>query len=66
MLELPNIGDMTTSAIEFESRDKILLFKNNFILKTPGSTSFVSIVKITVTMTKATFEESVKVKGIIS
>ena len=65
MLELPNFDDMTTSTIEFQSRDKILLFKNDFILRRPGAANFVSFIKIVITMIKATFEDSVKVKEII-
>ena len=56
---------MTTFTIEFESRDKILFFKNNFILRNPGAANFVSIIKIVITMIKTTFEDSVKVKAVL-
>ena len=33
MLELPNFGHMTTSTIQFESRDEILLVTSCFFFK---------------------------------
>ena len=35
MLELPNLGDMTTSTINFESREKILLMTSMTEIVTP-------------------------------
>ena len=54
---------MTTFTIEFESSDKILFFKNNFILRNPEAANFVSIIKIVITMINIAFE--VKVKAVL-
>lgn len=56
---------MTTFTIEFESSDKILFFKNNFILRNPEAANFVSIIKIVITMINIAFEDSVKVKAVL-
>ena len=44
-LELPNIDDMTTFTIEFESRDRIL-FENNFILRRPDQPILLASLKL--------------------
>ena len=75
MLQLPNFGHMNTSAIQFESRDKILLvtsstgivtfslFQNN-ILRRPGVAIFADIIKVITMFIKKIFKDSRKVKRI--
>ena len=74
MLELPNFGHMTTSATEFESRNKILLvtswtkimtswplFQNTCILKRPQEAIFADIIKIVTIFIKAILKDSKKI-----
>ena len=66
MLELPNLGHMTTSTIQFESRDKILLvtswtvFQNTFILRRPRVAIFADIIKTITFFIKKIFKDSKK------
>ena len=70
MLQLPNFGHMTTSTIQFESREKILLatslteietssllFQKNFNLR-PTVAIFADIIKIVTIFTKTIFKDS--------
>ena len=64
MLETPNFGHMTTSTIEFESRNKIFVvddmdrnydvitFQNTFVA------SFADIIKVATIFIKTTFKDS--------
>ena len=69
MLQLPKFGHTVTSAILFESRDKILLvtswtkimtlqtlFQNTFLLKSPRVANFCDIVKIATTFVKTSIK----------
>ena len=71
MLELPNFGRITTSTIQFESRDKKLLvtswieimtpkpfFQNSFILRRSREANFADIIKIATIFNKTTFKDS--------
>ena len=76
VLKLPNLGHMTTSKIQFESREKILLvmswteimmskplFQNIFILRKPSRVAiFADIVKIVNMFIKKIFKDSKKVE----
>ena len=77
MLELPNFVHMTTSTVEFESRDKILLvtswaeiltsyplFQITLILRRPRLANFADIIKIATIFIKTTVIESRIVKRI--
>ena len=77
MLELPNLGHMNTSTIQFESRDKILLmaswtetmtsqplFQNTFHLRRPRVAFFANIIKIVTVFIETIFKGSKKVKWI--
>ena len=70
MLEFSNFGRMTTSAIMFKSRDKILLMTSyqklriTLIPRRPGVTNSADIIKIEIMFIKATFKNSIKFKGI--
>ena len=68
-----NFGHITTSTIEFESRDKILLvisqtefmmswplFQNTFTLRWPRVSNFADTIKIATMFMKATFKNSEK------
>ena len=70
MLQLPNFGHMTTSTLQFESREKILLvtslteietssllFQKNFNLR-PTVAIFADIIKIVTIFTKTIFKDS--------
>ena len=73
MLDLPNFGLMTTSTIELESRQKILLetswtkvmtlsalFQNTIILRKPRVANFADIMKIATMFIKTIFKDSKK------
>ena len=77
MLQLPNFGHMTTSIIQFESRDKILLvtswreimtscslFQNTHILTRPQVVIFADIIKIVTMLIKTITKDSRKFKRI--
>ena len=70
MLEFSNFGRMTTSAIMFKSRDKILLMTSyqklriTLIPRRPGVTNSADIIKIEIMFIKATFKDSIKFKRI--
>ena len=77
MLELPNFGHMTTSAMLFESRDKVLsvtslkeimksqpFFQNTFISRRPGVAIFADIIKIVSIFIKTISKDSMKFKRI--
>ena len=69
-----NFGDMTTSTIYFESRNKTVLvtswkeimtpyslFQNTFILRRPRVANFVDYIEIAIMFVKRTFKDSKKV-----
>ena len=71
MLELPNFGHVTTSTIQFESRDKIwlvmplteimtlyFLFQDTFILRKPIVAIFADIIKIAIIFVKEILNDS--------
>ena len=71
MLELTNFGHLTTSTIQFESRDKnwlmtplaeimtlYFLFQNTFILRKPIVAIFADIIKIAIIFIKEIFNDS--------
>ena len=72
MLNLPNLGHMTTFAIQFKLHDKILLklwrydkvmkslpwFQNDFILRGPGVASLADIIKIATMFIKEVFKDA--------
>ena len=75
MLELPNHGNMTTSAIEFDSRKKMLLvmswteiltsyplLQNIFVLERPRVVIFANIIKALIMFIKTIFLDSKKLK----
>ena len=77
MLELPNHGHMTASAIEFDSRKKMLLMmswtdiltsypllQNFFVLERPRVVIFANIIKALIMFIKTIFKESKKLKRI--
>ena len=56
MLELPGLGNMTTSTIQFESLDNILFVTSQTVA------NFANIIKITIGFIKTTLQDSNKVK----
>ena len=56
MLELPGLGNMTTSTIQFESLDNILFVTSQTVA------NFASTIKITIGFIKTTLQDSNKVK----
>ena len=75
MLELPNHGNMITSAIEFDSRKKMLLvmswteiltsyplLQNIFVLERPRVVIFANIIKALIMFIKTIFLDSKKLK----
>ena len=75
IIELPNLGYMTTSTRLFESHYTTLLvtpwkevvtsshlFQNIFILGTPGVSIFADIIKITTMFVKTVFKDSKKLE----
>ena len=77
IIELPNLGYMTTSTRLFESHYTTLLvtpwkeavtsshlFQNIFILGRPGVSIFADIIKITTMFVKTIFKDSKKVRGV--
>ena len=77
MLELPNHGHMTTSAIEFNSRKKMLLvmswtelltsyplLQNIFVLESLEQFFFANIIKALIMFIRTTFKDLKKVRRI--
>ena len=67
MLELPNFGHMTTSTIQFESRNKddgdvmdknydVITFQKTFVLRRAGVANFADIIKIATMFIKTIFK----------
>ena len=56
MLELPGLGNMTTSTIQFESLDNILFVTSQTVA------NFASTIKITIGFIKTTLQDSNEVK----